>query len=103
MDLVVEVYKLTDKYPRSELFVLTSHTRKTSISIPSNIAEGRRRYTRKEYRRFLSIAFASGAELETQIEIAKKLSYCQKTQFKDVDSLLDEVMRILNVMISKLK
>lgn len=102
MDLVVEIYRTTESYPRSELYGLCSHTRKTSISIPSNIAEGRRRSSRKDYHKFLIIAYASGAELETQIEIAKRLPFSNNLNFNKVDSLLDEVMRILNKMTSSL-
>ena len=75
MDLVLAVYELTENYPTAGIYVLTSHTRKTSISIPSNIAEGSKRSSRKDYRHFLFNAFGSGAELETQIEIAKRLGY----------------------------
>jgi four helix bundle protein len=103
MDLVVEVYKLTKKYPQVEQYNLISHTRKSAISIPSNIAEGRMRYSRKSYCRFLNIAYGSGAELETQIEIAKRLKYCTPEESIKVDSLLDEVMRILNKMLSNLR
>ncbi len=99
MDLVVEIYKLTDQYPKSELYGLAAHTRKTAISIPSNIVEGKRRATDKEYCRFLIIAFASGGELETQIEIAKRLPFGKKLDFTKVDQLLNEVMKILNKMI----
>ena len=102
MDLVVAAYKLTDNYPKSELYSLTTHTRKTAVSIPSNIAEGRRRASRGELRRFFLIAYGSGAELETQIEIAKRLPFGKALDFKQVDNLLDEVMRMLNKMISGL-
>lgn len=102
MVLVIAVYELTDKYPKTELYGLTTHTRKTSISIPSNIAEGRRRASREELRRFLFIAYGSGAELETQIEIAKRLPFGKNLSFTQVDNLLDEVMKMLNRMISNL-
>lgn len=103
MDLVVAIYKLTGKYPKSELYGLILHTRKTAVSIPSNIAEGRYRKTAKDYRHFLTIAYASGAELETQVEIGKRLSFVNKEYFKKVDDLLDEVMRMLNKMTSNPK
>lgn len=98
MDLVVAVYELTEQYPKSEQFGLTQHTRKTSISIPSNIAEGRYRSTQKDFRQFLIRAYSSGAELETQLEIAKRLSFGKNLDFTKVDSLLNEVMRMLNKM-----
>lgn len=101
IELVVEIYALTEMYPKSELYILTAHTRKSAISIPSNIAEGKRRNSSKEFYRFLAIAFASGAELETQVEIAKRLPFGKKLNFLKVDNLLDEVMRMLNKMISK--
>ena len=103
MDLVVKVYELTEHYPKSEVYGLTSQTRRSAVSIPANIAEGRRRGSRKDYRQFLIVAYSSGAELETHIEIAKRLPFGQGLNFSEVDSLLDEVMRILNKMLSSLK
>ena len=103
MELVVEVYKLTEKYPKSELYGLTSQTRRSAVSIPSNIAEGCRRGSKKDYRQFLIIAYGSGAELETQIEIVKRLPFGKNLDFLKVDSLLSEVMKMLNKMISNLK
>jgi four helix bundle protein len=100
MELVVAVYKITSQYPIDEKYGLISETRKTARSVPSNIAEGRRRLTEKEYCRFLNIAFASGGELETQIEMAKRLPFGMNLDFSEVDQLLQEVMRILNKMIS---
>ncbi|OGF36789.1 hypothetical protein A2482_00225 [Candidatus Falkowbacteria bacterium RIFOXYC2_FULL_48_21] len=98
MELVVAVYAVTELYPRFELYGLTAHTRKSAISIPSNIAEGKRRSTLKDYRQFLVRAFASGAELETQIEIAKRLPFGKTLDFSKVDQLLEEVMKMLNRM-----
>jgi four helix bundle protein len=98
MDLVIEVYKLTENYPKLEIYGLGGHTRKTAISIPSNIAEGSKRSSQKDYRHFLFNAYGSGAELETQIELAKRLDYAQKEDYAKVDALLNEVMRMLNRM-----
>ena len=103
MELVVQVYKLTENYPSSELYGLTSQSRRCSVSIPSNIAEGRRRGGDVKFYRFFSIAFASASELETQIEIAKRLPLGKKLDFSNVDSLLDEVMKMLNKLIQKNK
>lgn len=74
MDLIVAIYKLTEEFPKSEIYGLTAQMRRSAISIPSNIAEGRRRGSRKDYRQFLIMAYGSGSELETQIEITKRLS-----------------------------
>lgn len=102
VDLAEAVYALTSKLPKSELYCLTSQMRRSTVSIASNIAEGKARGTRKDYRRFLLHAYGSGAELETQIEIAKRLRLCEITDFKTADMLTTEVMRMLNVLISKL-
>ncbi len=90
MDLIVAIYKLTEYLPKSEIYGLTSQMRRAAVSIPSNIAEGRRRGTRKDYRQFVVVAYASGAELETQVEIAKRLPFNQP-DYKPTDILLDEV------------
>lgn len=65
IQLVTEVYELTKSFPKEELFGLTSQMRRAAVSIPSNIAEDRNRGSRKDFRQFLLIAFASANELET--------------------------------------
>lgn len=102
MEVVVEIYKLTDQYPREEIYGLTSQIRRAAVSIPSNIAEGRSRGTKKDFVQFLRIAYASGAELETQIEITKRLPKTMGLDYMKVDSLLLEVMKMLNKMIRTL-
>ena len=73
--LCKSIYKLTDKFPKEETFGLTSQMRRCAVSIPSNIADGRNRGTRKDFSQFLRIALGSASELETQIEISRELSY----------------------------
>jgi four helix bundle protein len=102
MDLVAQVYLLTERFPKEEIYGLTSQMRRSAVSIPANIAEGRHRGTRSDYVQFLRIAYSSGAELETHIEIAKRLPKTGGLSFSPVDSLLDEVERMLGVMIRKL-
>jgi len=102
MDLVIEIYILTENFPKEEIYNLTSQIRRSAISVPSNIAEGRYRGTRKDYLQFLRIAYSSGAELETQIEIAKRLPKTKHLDYTKVDSLLSEVMKMLNVIIRNL-
>lgn len=102
IDLVVLVYKLTSALPKEELYGLSSQMKRSAISISSNIAEGRHRGSRKDFRQFLIISYGSSAELETQILIAKKLSLIKNNDTQELDSLLQEVMKMLNVMISKL-
>ena len=102
IELVTTIYELTDKFPKEEIFGLTSQIRRAAVSIPSNIAEGRSRGTKADYTHFLRMSYGSGAELETQLEISKKLSKTKTLNYNKVDALLDEVMKMLNVMISKL-
>ncbi len=100
--LVVEVYSLTEKYPKEEEYGLKLHTRKSAISIPSNIAEGRGGSTRKDFCNFLRVALGSANELETQLIIAKNLPKTKSLDYSKVDTLLIEVMKMLNSMINKL-
>ena len=102
VDLVLSIYKLTKDFPKEEIYGITSQIRRAAISIPSNIAEGRSRGTRKDFAQFLRIAFGSGAELETQLLIARKLSFGQEISYNKVADQLAEVMRMLNAMIHKL-
>ncbi|MFZ5800792.1 MAG: four helix bundle protein [Candidatus Omnitrophota bacterium] len=102
MVLVVEIYKLTKSFPKSELYGLTSQMRRAALAIPSNVAEGYRRRHTKEYLRFLTIANGSAAELETQICAAKSLEDTGDLDYSKVDNLLLEILKMLNVLISKL-
>ena len=102
MDLVIEIYKLTENFPKTEQYGIISQMRRAAVSIPSNIAEGRRRWSKKEFKQFLVIAYGSGAELETQIEITKRLNYANIEKYRNIDLLLLEVMRMLNKLSSSL-
>lgn len=75
VELAETVYRLTARFPKAELFCLTSQMRRAAVSIPSNIAEGRSRNSSKEFLYFLSISRGSLAELETQLELAIRLDY----------------------------
>lgn len=100
IELVISVYELTDRFPKSEQYGLSSQMQRAAVSIPSNIAEGRMRMSEKEFKRYLLIAYASGAELETQIEIAKRLPAYRDFNYLKVDTLLLEVMKMLNKLIA---
>lgn len=101
--LVKEIFLLTMKFPKSELYGLVSQMRRAAISIPSNIAEGYGRRYIKEYLQFYSIAFGSSLELETQLVISKELSFVSDEDFARANKLLDEVCRMLNTMITKME
>ncbi len=93
-DLAVVIYKVTEFFPKSELYGLANQMRRAAISISSNIAESYHRFHKKEKDQFLSIAFGSGSELESQIEISKILF--PNIDFKNSEQLLVEIMKILN-------
>lgn len=99
--LAKEIYRITEKFPKTETFGLTSQMRRASVSIPSNIAEGYKRSGLGDYLHFLAIADGSAAELETQIILAKDL--LPQIDFTHAESLLNEVQKMLFVMIKKLK
>ncbi len=103
MDLSVEVYRLTALFPKSEVYGIVSQIRRASVSIPSNIAEGSKRGTRKDFRNFLLIAYGSGAELETQLLLAKRLRFLDDSEYKKSLLLLTEVMKMLNVFVQKME
>jgi len=100
--LVKGIYKLTEKFPKHELYGLVSQMRRSSISIPSNIAEGFRRYHNKEYRQFLYISLGSCAELETQITIVKELECIEKNKETILLEQLGHLCRIISNLIKKL-
>ncbi|MGH9872312.1 MAG: four helix bundle protein [Pyrinomonadaceae bacterium] len=103
MDLVEEVYKVTRRLPREEIYGLTSQVRRAAVSIPSNVAEGQGRRTTLDFLRHLSIAYGSLLEVETQILIASRLSYLPEGSCSDVMNLAAEVGRLLNGLMSSLE
>lgn len=102
VDLCVEIYQITDSFPKSELYGLTSQIRRCSVSIPSNIAEGQRRGHKAEYIQFLRISYGSGAELETQLLISLKVGYLKQAEYGKLTNGLEEIMKMLNRLISVL-
>lgn len=101
MELVREVYKITAKFPRSEEFGLSSQLRRAAVSVPSNIAEGSKRGTQKDFLQFLRIANGSSAELETQLLLAQSI-YSQ-IDYNQSLSFLSEVQRMLTTLILSMK
>lgn len=100
-DLAVEIYKLTSNFPKEEVYGMTSQMRRAVISISSNIAESYHRFHKKEKQQFLAIAFGSGSELESQLEIAGHLF--KGHNYHTSKLLLSEVMKILNTFLSARK
>src|SRR5437867_11121 len=102
MDLVEDVYKSSQDFPREELYALTSQIRRAAVSIPSNIAEGQGRRTTSDFLRHLSIAYGSLREVETQILIARRLRYIAQAKLEEVMNRAGEVGRLLNGLMSSL-
>lgn len=101
--LVLEIYLVTKSFPKEELFGLTSQMRRSSASIPTNIAEGCGRNSDAEMSRFLVIAQGSAAELEYQIILSKDLSYLSLETFNKLSLELTEIRKMINTFMQKIK
>ncbi len=102
IEIVKDVYENASDLPKQELYGLASQMQRSSVSIPSNIAEGFNRFHNKEYKQFLYMALGSCAELETQIEIAAELKYIDERQKTFLLEKLDHESRMLTNLIKKL-
>jgi len=96
MTLVTDVYKLSIKFPKEELYALTSQVRRSAVSVPSNIAEGYGRRHKQDYIRFLEIARSSLYELQTQLEISKNVNYLTEEDFNKILANCNELEKMLN-------
>ncbi len=101
MDLVLEVYKCTASFPRQEVYGLTSQMRRSAVSVPSNIAEGKGRFYRKELLQFLYHARGSLLELQTQITIGRELGFLPEAEGQKLTALAAEVGRLLNGLVNR--
>jgi len=101
IDLVEEIYKLTNQFPKEDICGLSIQMRRAAVSIPSNIAEGSRRKDLPEYLQFLRFADASSAELETQLIITKRIY--SLLNYGKTETLLEEIQKMLNVLLRKLR
>ena len=99
INFVVEIYKITDKFPDSEIFGLTSQMRRAAVSVPSNIAEGAGRESIKELKNFLNIARGSAVEIETQLIISGRLNFIDHIE---LDNLQEHIKRII-IMLTALR
>jgi four helix bundle protein len=102
IDLTVCIYKLTQKFPKEETYGLTSQMRRASVSIASNIAEGRGRLSPGEFRQFLGIALGSAFEVQTQLLVALRLEMGNEKAITEAKLLCDEVSKMLTAFIQKL-
>jgi four helix bundle protein len=103
VDLAQQIYTVTERFPSNEQFGLTSQVRRAAVSIPSNIAEGAARQTKKEFLNFLHIAKGSLSELDTQIEIARRLEYLDQARWEALDERLERIDRMLSGLVRSLR
>lgn len=101
MAVAEKVYAVTKQFPKDELFGLTSQMRRCAVSVPSNIAEGKLRGTRPEFARFLSIAFGSCGELQTQLLLAVRVGYISLVQAQPILNQIDEILLMLSELITQ--
>ena len=99
MDLVTHVYRATEEFPKEERYSLTDQIRRAAVSIPSNIAEGAARQTRKEFTNYLHMAQGSLSELDTLLEIAKRLEYVRLNDWNTLDKEMERIDKMLTGLI----
>jgi four helix bundle protein len=103
ISLTKDIYTITSSFPNTEQYGLVSQMRRAAVSIPSNIAEGQRRGTKKDFAQFLHIAYGSAAELKTETIIAHELGYIDSSHSSNIQHLIEEIERMLNTFITTLK
>ena len=103
MELVTEVYRVTQRFPKEEMYGLTAQLRRAAVSVPSNIAEGQARYSHLDFQRFLRQARGSLVEIETQLLIAVNLGFMDAKDAKPILSRAAEVGRILNGLLASIR
>ena len=99
MDLARLVYRYTNSFPKEELYGITSQMRRAVVSIPSNIAEGHGRSSKKELVHFLFVSLGSASELETQLILSQQLGFLSQEQFDKLNNLNNEVLKMLSALI----
>jgi four helix bundle protein len=101
MGLAVEVYRLTETFPKDQRYGLTDQIRWAAVSIPSNIAEGAARQTRKEFANFLHIAQGSVSEVDTQLELARRLGFLSDAEWASFDAQMERIDKMLSGLIRR--
>jgi len=103
IDLTVSIYRLTRTFPKDETYGLVSQLRRASVSVASNIAEGRGRLNPAEFRQFLGVALGSTFEIKTQLIVAKRLEMGDKVAIDEAARLCEEVSKMLTSFIQRLR
>jgi four helix bundle protein len=103
IDLTVDTYRLSDRFPKVEIYGLTSQMRRAAVSVPGNIAEGAARQTRKEFINYLHMAQGSLSELDTQLVIANRLEYMSFETLKEIENAIETISKMITGLIKSLK
>lgn len=103
MDLVTKIYRLTANYPKSEIYGLTSQTRRAATSIPLNISEGAAKSSNKDFALFLEMAIGSTNELETALIIAKNIQFITDDMIKPFESEITEIRKMISKFMTNLR
>lgn len=102
ISFVTEIYKITEAFPRSEIYGLISQIRRSAVSIPSNVAEGAGRQSKLEFRQFLYIALGSSIELETQLIISRNLGFIDSDCCTELCEELTNIIRMIHGLINNI-
>jgi four helix bundle protein len=102
-EIAVSIYRITSRFPKEEIYGLTSQMRRAAVSVPSNIVEGSARDSQAEYLRFLEIAFGSLRELHYQLELARRLEYTKEPGISETKTTVMEAEKVLNALICSMR
>ncbi|MEI6608619.1 MAG: four helix bundle protein [Deltaproteobacteria bacterium] len=102
-EVAILIYRITTKFPKDELYGLTSQMRRAAVSVPSNIVEGCARDTQADYRRFLTVAFGSLRELHYQLSLSKRLGFLLDQDYSIIEPIIVEAEKVLNGLIRSLR
>jgi len=103
MNLVSDVYRITNEFPKDEVYGLSPQMRRAAVSVPSNLAEGAGRKGSKEFKQFLNIAQGSLSELDTQIELARMLGYISQQEYEELIMKITEISKMLYGLSNSIK
>ena len=101
-ELVLQVYKMTVAFPKSEQFGLTSQIRRAAVSVPSNIVEGCAKNSQADYSRYINIAYGSACEVDYQINLSKRLGFIKAEHYQPLSSISKETCKVLNGLLRSL-
>lgn len=102
IEIIKNVYSVTQSFPKEEQYGLTSQMRRAAVSVPSNIAEGFKRYHPKEYRQFLHIALGSLAELETLAIVGNELNFIDREKLSQINEQIDHESKMISSLLNRL-